>query len=122
MPKSTPSPRYGDVWYATLGPAAGREQAGFRPVVVVSNNAFNRLENSLVYVVPVTSRNRGYDFHVEIEAGNGGLPRDCVAMCDQLRSVDISRLKKHQGVLEAATLDNIRRIIEMILIHDLGDS
>ena len=49
------------------------------PAAVVSNDWFTRLDNSLVYVVPLTSRNRGLNLHVEIAAGNGGVPRDCVA-------------------------------------------
>lgn len=118
MPKSPNSPSAGDVWYATLDPVSGREQAGFRPVLVVSNDWFNRLDNSLVYIVAFTSRNRGITYQVEVEAGNGNLPRDCVAMCDQLRSIDTNRLKKHQGMIEAETLARIRQIISMIFADD----
>lgn len=118
MQRSLPNPKVGDVWYAILESTAGREQSGFRPVIVVSNDEFNRLDNSLVYIVPVTTRNRSFDLHVPIEAGNGGLPRDCVAMCDQLRSVDTSRLKKHQGSLSAETLATIRHIISLIVADE----
>lgn len=118
MQRSPLNPMAGEVWYATLDPTAGREQAGFRPVIVVSNDSFNRLENSLIYIVPVTSRSRGYELHVPILAGNGGLPRDCVAMCDQMRSVDMSRLKKRQGALDSDTLATVRYIVSMILIDD----
>lgn len=119
MKKSLPDPKAGDVWYATLDPVSGRKQAGFRPVLVISNDWFNQLDNSLVYVVPFTSRNRGLAYHVEIDAGNGGLPKDCVAMCEQLRSIDIGRLKKHQGKIGAETLVRVRQIIDMIFEDDL---
>lgn len=118
MPKSNPSPKIGEVWYATLDPTTGREQAGFRPVLVVSNDWFNQLENSLVFIVPFTSRNRGIAYHVPVEAGNGGLPKDCVIMCEQLRSVDVSRLRKHQGVIEDSTLERVHEIIGMIFKDD----
>lgn len=118
MPKSPPNPSVGEVWYATLDPIVGREQAGFRPVLVVSNDWFNQLENSLAYIVPLTTRNRGLAYQPEIRAGNGNLPKDCVVMCDQLRSVDVSRLKKHQGDIELSTLHNVREIISMIFADD----
>ena len=112
------NPMAGDVWYASLDPTQGREQAGFRPVIVVSNDWFNQLENSLVYVVPLTTRNRGLNLHVEISAGEGGLPRDCVAMCDQMRSLDVSRLKNRQGKIDSDTLARVRQIIAMIFADD----
>lgn len=118
MQKSPPSPKVGEVWYATLDPGTGREQSGFRPVLVVSNDWFNQLENSLVYIVPLTRTNRGLAYHVEVQAGNGNLPKDCVIMCDQLRSVDVSRLKKHQGLIDPSTLGTVREIISMIFADD----
>lgn len=118
MPKSTPDPKIGEIWYATLDPTTGREQSGFRPVLIVSNDWFNRLDNSLVFIVPCTSRNRNLAYHVEVTAGNGGLPKDCVIMCEQLRAVDTARLKKRQGLIEQESLDHVHQIIAMIFKDD----
>lgn len=69
-------------------------------------------------IVPFTTRNQQLVHHPEILAGNGGIPKDCVAMCDQLRAVSVERLKKHQGVIDLETLEHIHHIINMIFIND----
>ena len=56
--------RYGDVVWVNLDPSAGHEQGKRRPVVVVSNDAYNRF-NNLTMVVPITS-SREYPLHVNV--------------------------------------------------------
>ena len=95
----------GDVVWAELGPGAGREQSGRRPVLVVSNRAFLSLATELAIVVPLTTRDRGWDSHVEVGAD---LPQPSWAMTEQVRTVDRRRL---HGVIASAddeTLDAVR--------------
>ncbi len=47
--------RYGDVWFADLGIPVGSEQGGKRPVLIVSNDKYNRY-SSCVNIVPLTSK------------------------------------------------------------------
>lgn len=91
----------GDVYQAVLGPCQGSEQAGTRPVVIVSRDAINR-NSPVVIVVPLTGRenkNRILPSHVEIRAGEGGADKDSVALCEQVRAISVARLQKNIGHL-----------------------
>ena len=85
--------RRGDIHFVTLGPTQGREQAGRRPVLVVSVNAINR-QPLVVTVVPGTDAanvTRDYPTNVRVGARETGLPADTVFLCFQLRSLDPAR-------------------------------
>lgn len=86
----------GEVYQADLNPVAGSEQGGRRPVLIVSRNALNA-NAPIVVVVPLTGREnkrRLYPTHVELTAGEGGLSKDSVALCEQVRAISKNRLKK----------------------------
>ena len=56
--------RYGDLVWADLDPSTGHEQRKRRPLIVVTNDQYNRF-NNLIMVVPVTSA-REYPLHIDI--------------------------------------------------------
>ena len=58
------APARGEVWLADLNPVRGHEQAGRRPVLVVSEDLFNRGPAGLAIVLPMTSTLRGIPSHV----------------------------------------------------------
>lgn len=62
----TSAPKRGDIVWTDLNPIRGHEQAGRRPVVVVSAEYFNK-RTGLAFVVPITSKRRGYEIEVPIE-------------------------------------------------------
>ncbi len=66
------SPRRGEVWLAELNPTRGREQAGKRPVLVVSQDIFNQGPAQLVMMIPLTTTARNIPLHVEIKPPAGG--------------------------------------------------
>ena len=66
-------PARGDVWLADLDPSIGHEQAGRRPVLVISVDSFNIGPSNLAVVLPITSRQRGVPLHVSIAPPEGGL-------------------------------------------------
>jgi len=77
----------GDIYLVSLGPIEGHEQRGRRPVVVVSNSAFNRATRMPV-ILPITrggnfARRRG--FAVELI----GLATTGIVRCDQPRALDL---------------------------------
>jgi mRNA interferase MazF len=80
------------VWLVDPNPSRGHEQAGRRPALVVSADAFNRSRAGLVFVVPLTSRARGIPTHVEVRPPDGGLNETSWARCEDLRSVSTERL------------------------------
>lgn len=95
----------GSVYFVGLDPVTGREQAGFRPVLVVSSDAINRQPLVVTVVVGTASRNvpRDYPTNVRVSAVESGLPMDTVFLCFQIRSLDPHRLLDPKtGVLLAA--------------------
>jgi mRNA interferase MazF len=110
-----PKPVRGDVFSARLDPTEGSEQAGTRPVVVVSRDSINA--NSLVVVVvPLTDAvnvKRLYPSHAHFPKGAGGLRMDSVAKAEQIRAIQVSRFVGYYGRLDR---DGISRIEEAIRI------
>lgn len=84
-------PLRGEIWWVSLDPIQGHEQAGRRPAVVVSTNQFNTGPSGLVMVLPMTRTDGGLLFHVVIEPFESGLKERGYIMCDQLRTVSHDR-------------------------------
>ena len=106
------SVKRGDVLLADLGaPEYGSEQAGKRPVVVVSNDWVNR-HNHVYTVVPLTTQINRLDLptNVLIPANSEeGVTRDAVALCAQTRSLDAVRILRKKGRLNKDTLERITK-------------
>jgi len=77
-------PQRGDVVWITLNPQAGHEQAGRRPAVVLSPEAYNA-RVGLALLCPVTNQIKGYPFEVPVPEG---LPLSGAILADQVRSLD----------------------------------
>ena len=102
----------GRIYFVNLGPTHGREQSGFRPVLVVSADAINRQPLVVTVVVGTDARNvpRDYPTNVRVTAEETGLPMATVFLCFQVRSLDPSRFldsKTHRPNL-AGTLPEVR--------------
>ena len=112
--------RRGDVCYADLEPVRGAEANKRRPVIVVSNDGANRrasdLGRGVVTVVAITSNTAHvYPFQVLLPARVTGLPRDSKAQAEQVRSLDISRLTRRVGHLDAATMRQVDAALRLQL-------
>ena len=77
-------PDRGDFVWLNFSPHAGREQAGLRPALTLSPQAFNR-KSGLALFCPVRSHAKGYSFEVVIPPGS---KIEGVVLVDQVRSVD----------------------------------
>jgi len=74
----------GEVYESRLDPTEGSEQAGTRPVIIVSRDAINRA-STVVLAVPCTTYRPGrrlYPSQVLLRAPNGGLTTDSVALAE----------------------------------------
>lgn len=94
--------RRGDIYLVELEPVRGTEANKTRPALVVSNNAANRSAErhgrGVVTVVPLTSNvNRVFPFQVLLSAKDCGLAVDSKAQVEQVRSVDVERLRRPIG-------------------------
>ncbi len=98
----------GEVFWAELKPRSGAEQSGRRPVIVMSSDGFNLTPAwRSIIVVPVstsgTQARRG-PTAVPLPSGATGLPRDSVAVCHQVTTLDRTKLSARAGVLSAGML------------------
>ncbi len=83
-----------EIYHANLDPVVGSEQGKSRPVLVFSESDINNLINT-VNVLPLTSRkiNRNiYPNEVLINAGFFGLKNESIVLCQQIRTLDKTRL------------------------------
>ena len=76
-------PKRGDLIWLNFSPQGGVEEAGHRPALVISPEAYNR-KVGLVLICPIRSRDTGYPFEVKIP---DGLQVKGVVLCDQLKSL-----------------------------------
>jgi mRNA interferase MazF len=101
------------VWWVDLDPTRGSEIHKTRPAVVLSANALN-LARRTVVVVPLSTGPQPRPPLV-IPTPSAGV--DSVAICDQVRAVDKSRLSRMSARLSSADLrgleDGLRQILEL---------
>jgi len=79
-------PERGDIVWTDFNPAAGHEQMGKRPALVLSASLFNKT-TGLSLVAPVTSRVRGHGFEVLLE----GEKIKGVVLCHQIKMIDYDK-------------------------------
>jgi mRNA interferase MazF len=94
----------GDVIVATLPEQVppGREQQGYRPVIVVGvPEALGTLRYPMLLVIPLTTNRRQQcpALYPVLAAGNGALPTSSIALLDQVRSLDKTRISRYIGTL-----------------------
>ena len=104
----------GDIYLVTLDPTSGREQRGYRPVLVVSPEEFNKATR-LPVILPITS---GGDFARKIgfAVPITGIQTTGVVRCDQPRVLDLhERQGRKVDVLPQEILDEVMAKLATIL-------
>lgn len=110
-------PARGDILELGLDPVHGREIRGFRPVLVLSADAFNRA-SGLLLVAPITqggAASREMGFRVTLMGS--GTKTQGIVLCDQTRTVDararsFRKIEKAPMPLVEEALDAVRAILE----------
>jgi len=101
-------PKRGDIIRLQLDPRTGSEQAGYRPVLVISPVNYNRI-SKLILVCPITSRQKGWSFEVVLPES---IQTFGVVLADQLRTVDCSA--RRASFVEQAPSDLVDEVIAKI--------
>ena len=109
------APGRGEVWLADLNPTRGHEQAGRRPVLVVSEDLFNRGLAGLVIVLPMTTSLRGIPSHVLIAPPEAGIKNPSAILCEAVRSVSAERLVTRWGAVHARTMASVEDRLRILL-------
>lgn len=107
----------GDVFMANLDPSEGSEQAGTRPVVVVSRDALNKF-SPIAVICPITdaaNKTKIYPSHVRVQTGAAGLIMDSIVVTEQVRAISKTRLKKHIGSFDKKILTSIEAALKITL-------
>jgi mRNA interferase MazF len=109
----------GDVFWAELGPRSGAEQSGRRPVVVVSNDGFNRVGAwQSVIVAPLSTspaqRRRG-PTAIALPKGTAGLRQESIVLCHQVTALDRAKLVARIGELPGSALQRVDEGLRMAL-------
>jgi len=110
----TDCPKRGQVWQVILDPVIGHEIGKTRPALVISNNINNQFADT-VTLIPVTSKtSKIYPFEVFISKSDSGLSDDSKIKCNQVRTVDKSRLIRLTANISQETIEKVE---EALLIH-----
>ncbi|MCC6444525.1 MAG: type II toxin-antitoxin system PemK/MazF family toxin [Armatimonadetes bacterium] len=105
----------GEIWLADLDPIRGHEQAGRRPILIVSVDAFNQSPAGLLIVLPITSTLRHIPTHVPVEPPEGGLTVPSMILCDAIRSIAKERLLVHWGTIHSDTMASVEDRLRILL-------
>jgi mRNA interferase MazF len=92
-----------------FSPTRAREQAGYRPALVVAVDDYNRSPSGLVVVLPITSTAPRVSWHVSVAAGEGGLDKSGAILCDHVRSVSVERFDRLKGTVSYTVVEEVER-------------
>jgi mRNA interferase MazF len=107
-----------NIFWAALDPSKGSEQAGKRPVLVVSIEEVNQVL-PIVTILSITSAKKGrkvYPTELFLSINDSGLPKDSIVMGHQIRALSKDRLDGKCGYIEDEKIrEKIRNVIKRYL-------
>ena len=98
----------GEIRWADLDPTRGREQAGQRPVLILSHDVFNERSGTVI-AVALTSQEPRAAFPLTLESTAGGLPKRSWIKISQIRTLATERIGRRIG---RASEEELARTIE----------
>ena len=107
--------RQGEIWNASLNPSKGSEQAGFRPVVIISGNLLNEFLN-VVIVIPLTTKIKKYKGNPVLSPNKmNGLKKDAEMLVFHICSISKDRLMEKRGAITVAEVELTVKTINDLL-------
>ena len=98
----------GEIRWADLNPVRGHEQAGLRPVMILSHDIFNERSGTVI-AVAITSQPQKAGFPLTLELKAGNLPKKSWIKISQIRTLSVERIWKLIG---KASLEELTQVIE----------
>jgi mRNA interferase MazF len=98
----------GDIRWADLNPVRGREQAGQRPVVVVSHDVFNERSGTVI-AVALTSQEPRASFPLTVESKATGLTKRSWVKISQIRTLSVDRIGRR---IAHASEEELARVVQ----------
>ena len=101
--------KQGDIILLSFDPTIGREQRGYRPAVVVSNDEYNA-ESDFRVICPISTTSRKYFLYIDLDKRTKTQGK---ILGDQVRTVDImARNHKYIEELPPEILDDLLEIVQ----------
>ena len=98
----------GEIRWADLSPARGHEQAGLRPVLILSHDIFNKRSGTVI-AVAITSQPQRAGFPLTLELKTGELPKQSWIKISQIRTLSVDRIGRMIG---KASQEELVQVIE----------
>ncbi|GAB7026574.1 type II toxin-antitoxin system PemK/MazF family toxin [Geotalea toluenoxydans] len=83
----------GDIRWADLNPVRGNEQAGMRPVLILSHDVFNSRSGTVI-AVAITSQPQRAGFPLTLKLASPALPKQSWVKISQIRTLSVERIGK----------------------------
>ena len=96
----------GDIVWADLNPVKGHEQAGKRPVLVISHDVFNE-HSGTVIALAITSQPQRAGFPLTLELAHAALPKRSWVKISQIRTLSVERLSEKICSIDPPDLEQI---------------
>ena len=96
----------GEIYWADLNPTMGHEQAGFRPILIISNNIFNQRSGTII-ALAITSQPQKAGFPLTYKLFNTELPKESWVKISQIRTLSTLRIKDKLGEIKPEELNQI---------------
>ncbi|MBI3981369.1 MAG: type II toxin-antitoxin system PemK/MazF family toxin [Gemmatimonadetes bacterium] len=101
----------GEIRWADLSPTRGREQAGRRPVLILSQDVFNERSGTVI-AAAVTSQPQRAGFPLTLELASAKLPKRSWVKISQVRTLSAERIGRRLGV---ASPEELAQVVEGLL-------
>ena len=86
----------GEIRWADLDPTKGHEQAGHRPVLILSHDVFNERSGTVI-AMAITSKAQRAGFPLTLELTDFKLPKQSWLKISQIRTLSVERIGKKLG-------------------------
>jgi mRNA interferase MazF len=96
----------GEIRWADLNPVQGHEQAGRRPVLIISHDVFNERSGTVI-AVALTSRPQRAGFPLTFELQVKGLPKKSWVKVSQIRTLAVERIGARLGLAGSEELEQV---------------
>ena len=100
----------GEIYWADLNPARGREQAGERPVLVISHDIFNERSGTVI-ALPLTSQPQRVSLPLALKVESAKLPKPSWLKISQIRTISTERIGRRLARISA---EEIAQVVEAV--------
>lgn len=96
----------GEIYWADLNPTRGHEQAGERPILVISHDVFNDRSGTVIGL-PITSQPQRVGLPLAMKIESVKLPKPSWLKISQIRTISTERLGKRLGRVSPEEIDQV---------------